>query len=164
MWLTNNDYESIDGWWWNLMLFNDKIDWLILCSENSSGVSFLQVQLEHSKKDILLGKRERGSCIPIVFLNVHVFGYCILNQNKKAILANNTVCVSYCTWKFLFNISYNKIYIEKWTANTWYPNPAIFYPCFTCSSFPAADGKSVSLCNPLYTPAAIIPPIMGAIQ
>src|SRR5215208_6254907 len=42
-------------------------------------------------------------CIPIVFLNVHVFGYCILNQNKnkKASLANNTAHVSYCTGKFV---------------------------------------------------------------
>ena len=79
-----------------------KIDWFF-CSENSSGVSFLQVQLEHSKNDILLRKREREMCIPIVFLNVHVFGYCILNQNKnkKASLANNTAHVSYCTGKFV---------------------------------------------------------------
>jgi hypothetical protein len=69
--------------------------------ENSSGGNFLQVQLEHSKNDILLGKRESENSIPIVFLNVHVFGYCILNQNKKAILANNTAYVSYCIEKFL---------------------------------------------------------------
>ena len=102
-------------------------------------------------------------CIPIVFLNVHVFGYCILNQNNKAILANNTAHASYCTGKIisvqllLQSNQYRKMNIK-------YVYPANFYHCFICSSSAAAaDGKSVSLCSPLYTPAAIIPPIMGAL-
>ena len=83
---------------------------------------FCKINLSTQRQ--ITGKREHENCISVVFLKFHVFGYCILNQNKKASLTNNIVHVIYCTWKFLFNISYNKIYIDKWTANAWYPTPS----------------------------------------